>query len=70
MYPLFEAEYGEITAVTKIRRRVEVAEYLKLQRRFAHVLKPDNAHQLDQLQAIADRNIRRFDLLPEVGEAS
>ena len=29
MYPLFEAEYGEITSVTKIRRRVHVSEYLK-----------------------------------------
>jgi len=68
MYPLFEAEYGEISAVTKIRRRVKVEEYLKLQRRFAHVLKPDNYHQLEQLQAIADRNIKRFDLLSHEGE--
>jgi pyruvate ferredoxin oxidoreductase beta subunit len=68
MYPLFEAEYGEISAVTKIRRRVKVDEYLKLQRRFAHVLKPDNYHQLEQLQAIADRNIKRFDLLSHEGE--
>ena len=70
MYPLFEAEDGEITAVTKIRRRVKVEEYLKLQRRFAHVLKPDNYHQLEQLQAIADRNIRRFDLLTHEGDES
>ncbi len=68
MYPLFEAEYGEISAVTKIRRRVKVEEYLRLQRRFAHVLKPDNYHQLEQLQAIADRNIKRFDLLSHEGE--
>ena len=63
MYPLFEAEDGEVTAVTKIRRKVPVEEYLKLQRRFAHVLKPANADQLDHLQAIADHNIHRFDLL-------
>ncbi len=63
MYPLLEGAYGEITAVTKIRRQVPVADYLKLQKRFAHVLKPDNAHQLAQLQAIADRNIKRFDLI-------
>jgi pyruvate ferredoxin oxidoreductase beta subunit len=64
MYPLFEGEYGDITGVTKIRQRVDVAEYLKLQRRFAHVFKPANVKQLEQLQAIADRNIKRFDLLP------
>jgi pyruvate ferredoxin oxidoreductase beta subunit len=63
MYPLLEGAYGEITAVTKIRKRVPVADYLKLQRRFAHVFKPANAHQLEQLQAIADRNIKRFDLI-------
>ncbi len=63
MYPLLEGAYGEITAVTKIRKRVPVADYLKLQKRFAHVFKPANAHQLEQLQAIADRNINRFDLI-------
>ncbi len=65
MYPLFEGEYGDITGVTKIRQRVDVADYLKLQRRFAHVFKPANVNQLEQLQAIADRNIKRFDLLPK-----
>ncbi|MCP4387208.1 MAG: pyruvate ferredoxin oxidoreductase [Gammaproteobacteria bacterium] len=68
MYPLFEAEHGEITGVTKIRRRVPLEEYLKPQRRFAHVFKPDNAQQLEQLQAIAERNIKRFDLLSKEGE--
>lgn len=63
MYPLLEGAHGEITAVTKIRRRVSVSDYLKLQRRFAHVFRPENAHQLAQLQAIADRNIKRFDLI-------
>ncbi len=63
MYPLFEAEHGEITGATRIRRAIPVADYLKPQRRFAHVLKPANVHQLEQLQAIADRNIRRFGLL-------
>jgi pyruvate ferredoxin oxidoreductase beta subunit len=68
LFPMFEAEHGEITGATKIRRQVPVGEYLKLQRRFAHVFKPDNAHQLEQLQAIADRNIKRFDLLSREGE--
>ncbi|MCP4390327.1 MAG: pyruvate ferredoxin oxidoreductase [Gammaproteobacteria bacterium] len=70
MYPLFEAVDGELTGVTKIRSHMPVGEYLKLQRRFAHVLKPANAHQLEQLQAIADRNIKRFDLLSREGKES
>ena len=65
MFPLFEAEYGEITASTKIRTRVAVDDYLKLQRRFAHVFKPENAPQLQALRQIAERNIRRFDLLDD-----
>ena len=63
MYPLIEAEYGELTASTKIRERKPVEDYLRLQRRFAHVFKQENAHQLETLRAIAERNIRRFDLL-------
>ncbi|MDX1593711.1 MAG: pyruvate ferredoxin oxidoreductase, partial [Gammaproteobacteria bacterium] len=70
LYPLFEAEHGEITGSTKIRRPIPVAEYLKLQRRFAHVLKRGNEWQLEGIQAIADRNIKKFGLLrTEGGEA-
>jgi pyruvate ferredoxin oxidoreductase beta subunit len=70
MFPLFEAEDGEVTRVTKIRRHQPVSEYLKVQRRFAHVFKKGNEHQLAALQAIANWNIKRFDLLSSVvGEA-
>lgn len=63
MYPLIEAEYGELTSVTKIFRRRPVDDYLRLQRRFAHVFKPENIGQLEALRAIAERNIAKFDLL-------
>ncbi|MFO1434398.1 MAG: thiamine pyrophosphate-dependent enzyme [Candidatus Competibacteraceae bacterium] len=63
LYPLFEAEYGEITGVTKLRRRQPVEEYLKLQRRFAHVFRPGNEWQLEQIQAGADKNIRKYGLV-------
>ena len=66
LYPLFEAEHGEITNVAEIRRQVPVADYLKLQRRFAHVLK--NQHQLERIQAIADANIRKFGLVKAQGD--
>ena len=68
MFPLFEAENGDVTGVTKIRQHQPVGEYLKLQRRFAHVFKKENEDQLQALQAIADRNIKRFNLLPSGGE--
>lgn len=67
LYPLFEAEHGEITAVTKIRRQLPVAEYLKPQRRFAHMFKSGNEWQIDAIQAIADDNIKKFGLLDTEG---
>ena len=63
LFPLFEAEHGEITGRTEIRRRVSVDEYLKLQKRFAHLFgKPPDAVRIAAIQAIADRNIERFGL--------
>lgn len=70
LFPVFEAEHGEITAVSKIRRQVPVEEYLRPQRRFAHLFgDPPRTDIVERIQAIADRNIRRFGLLPE-GEAA
>lgn len=63
LVPLFEAENGKLTNSTKIRYRIPVEDYLKLQRRFAHVLKPHNSHQLDAIRDIAENNIKRFELL-------
>ncbi len=62
LYPLLEAEHGELTGVTRIRRPQPVEVYLKLQRRFAHVFKPGNEWQIEKLQAHADKNIRRYGL--------
>ena len=70
LFPLFEAAYGAITGSHKIRRRVPVADYLKLQRRFAHLFKDEvGAAELAKIQAIADRNIAEFHLVETAGEA-
>jgi pyruvate ferredoxin oxidoreductase beta subunit len=64
IFPVFEAERGEVTRVTKIRRHVPVEEYLKPQKRFAHLFgQPGHPEMLARIQDSADRNIRRFDLL-------
>ncbi|MBB1159528.1 MULTISPECIES: thiamine pyrophosphate-dependent enzyme [Amycolatopsis] len=64
LFPVFEAEGGEVTAVTKIRRRVPVEEYLRPQRRYAHLFgDAPRPEVVAEIQAIADRNIRRFGLL-------
>ena len=63
LFPLFEAEYGEVISCYKLRRQVSVVEYLKLQRRFAHLFgKQPQVSTVAAIQAIADRNIRVFGL--------
>ncbi len=65
-FPVFEAEAGEVTSVQKIRRPAPIEEYLKTQRRFAHLFKPERDEEtLARLQAICDRNIRRYGLIEE-----
>ncbi|HQT27558.1 MAG TPA: pyruvate ferredoxin oxidoreductase, partial [Burkholderiales bacterium] len=61
LFPLFEAEHGEITSRIPIRRKVPVEEYLKLQRRFAHLFGEDR-NAIVMIQEIADRNIAKFGL--------
>ena len=63
IFPLFEAEHGAITGSRKIRHRVPVGEYLKPQKRYAHLFKMDNQPDIVRLQEMADRNIAEFDLL-------
>jgi pyruvate ferredoxin oxidoreductase beta subunit len=64
LFPVFEAEHGEVTNVSRIRRRASVEEYLKPQRRFAHLFSPKpRTETIAAIQAIADRNIRKFALL-------
>jgi pyruvate ferredoxin oxidoreductase beta subunit len=69
LFPVFEAEHGELTGSRPIRRKVPVEEYLRPQARFAHLFPqtgPDTA-RIARLQAIADRNIARFHLAPSDG---
>jgi pyruvate ferredoxin oxidoreductase beta subunit len=64
IFPVFEAEHGEITAVSKIRHLQKVDPYLRLQKRYVHLFgahpRPDI---VARLQAMADKNIKRFNLL-------
>jgi pyruvate ferredoxin oxidoreductase beta subunit len=67
LFPVFEAEHGEVVSVSKIRRPGPVEGYLRLQARYAHLFKPGPgpAAVIAQLQEIADRNIARFGLIDE-----
>ena len=71
LFPVFEAEHGKVTTVSPIRRRTPVEEYLKLQRRYAHLFgqtpRPDI---VARLQEIADENIARYGLITNDSEDS
>jgi pyruvate ferredoxin oxidoreductase beta subunit len=64
IFPVWEGERGDVTNVTKIRRRTPVDEYLRLQRRYAHLFSPTRRDDvIERIQARADRNIERFGLV-------
>lgn len=66
LFPLWEGELGIVTDSNPIRNKVPVEDYLKTQKRFAHLLKPErDEERLAALQRMADHNIERFDLLRE-----
>ncbi|HMQ93593.1 MAG TPA: thiamine pyrophosphate-dependent enzyme [Amaricoccus sp.] len=66
LFPLFEAEHGEVVAVKTIRRKVPVEEYLRPQKRFAHLFRKgaEDRERIDAIQRMADANIARYGLLP------
>ena len=67
LFPLFEAEHGAVVSVSKIRRQVPVEDYLRLQRRFAHLFKKgaEDRERIDAIQRMADANIKKYGLLEE-----
>jgi pyruvate ferredoxin oxidoreductase beta subunit len=74
LFPVFEAEAGDVVSVSKIRRKAPVEDYLRLQTRYAHLFNTsDGAATIARLQRMADRNISRFGLLdsapPGAGQA-
>ena len=69
LFPIFEAEHGVQVSALPIRKQLPVEEYLKPQKRFAHLFgskpRPDIvAH----IQERADRFIRRYGLLQQQEE--
>jgi len=66
LFPVFEAEHGEVTSVLPIRQQVAVEDYLRPQKRYAHLFgDPVRTDVIARLQEIADRNIARYGLLKD-----
>jgi pyruvate ferredoxin oxidoreductase beta subunit len=59
LYPLFEYEFGVLSARKQITPK-PVEEYLKMQGRFKHLL--NNPVEIKKVQDIADSNVRKYNL--------
>ncbi len=63
IFPVFEAEYGEVKSVLAIRRPLPVEDYLRPQKRYAHLFGKNPAVEtIARIQAQADRNMRKYGL--------
>jgi pyruvate ferredoxin oxidoreductase beta subunit len=58
LFPVFEIEEGVITKVKKPKERKPVEDYLRPQRRFAHLFKAGGEPILEELREIAEENSR------------
>ncbi len=66
LFPVYEAENGEIKNVKPIRRLRPAEDYLKSQKRYAHLFgKNGRTDLLNRIQEIANKNIREFNLVSE-----
>lgn len=66
LFPVFEAEYGVQISALPIRKQLPVEEYLKPQKRFAHLFGAKPSQEvIARIQARADRNIRKYGLVKE-----
>jgi pyruvate ferredoxin oxidoreductase beta subunit len=64
IFPVFSAEYGEQKSALAIRRPLPVEEYLRPQKRYAHLFGKNPAvATIARIQALADKNIRKYGLL-------
>jgi pyruvate ferredoxin oxidoreductase beta subunit len=58
----FEMEDGVVTKAKKVKR-VPVDDYLKSQKRFRHLFKPEpNPEEIAKIQAIADKNAEKYEI--------
>jgi len=54
-WPLYECESGKYKLNYKPKEKKPITEWLKLQGRFAHLLKPGNEHIVEEIQKEVDR---------------
>jgi len=63
LFPIYEIIDGKLANVKKIRAKVPVEEYLKLQGRFSHLFKKGGSKEpIAEIQNLANQNIERYNL--------
>ena len=53
-WPLYEVENGKLTVTYKPNNKLPVEEFLKVQKRFAHLFKPGNEWMIEEIQKEVD----------------
>ncbi|MHB8781207.1 MAG: thiamine pyrophosphate-dependent enzyme [Candidatus Geothermincolia bacterium] len=60
LYPIFEYEEGKLTRVRKVKERRPVEDFLKPQKRFAHLFKAGGEDIIETLRLIAEENAENY----------
>ena len=70
LWPVFEAEHGRVTQARKIRKQVPARDYLKLQKRYAHLFRDGvDDPRVARIQAICDAHIAEYGLVGDDEDA-
>jgi pyruvate ferredoxin oxidoreductase beta subunit len=70
LFPVFEAENGVVTGVTKIRHRTSVESYLSIQGRYRHLFSGSGRPDIvARIQGIADQNIAHYGLATDEADS-
>lgn len=65
LFLLYEAIDGNICSATKVNNKINVVEYLKIQKRFAHLFSKDNinSEMVEIFQQMADANLAQAEFI-------
>lgn len=65
LFPVFEVVEGEVTSVKQVKEKDHkpVEEYLRPQKRFAHLFREGGDEQIEAVRAVADANNERYGII-------
>ncbi len=66
LWPVYEVDHGKIIINIKVNKPKPIEEYLKIQGRFRHLLKPENRGVVERLKKYIDNNWNRLLKLAEL----